>query len=398
MQSNSYAPLLGMTTREEQNYLVQYTHKQYTGQGAIVDLGCWLGATTISLAAGLERNPTATDRRVHAFDTFQWHNWMDDYAGEFAGKLDQGNSFLEEFQRRTASHTNRIVIHQGDLTRMKWETGSIEFLLVDAMKSWPLAVAINQTFLSRMIPGSGLIMHQDFKFWGCPWIHLVMYRLKDYFDLEIDLVSSPGTVFRLVSPISADRVEDDLTIADFSLSEIDAAYEHWSSCLHGPYVIFLDFARVYALCEFGAVDTALTYLKKNVLNGCYLTPKFLKTVGRYFSEADVDALSIPWENNVDEVIAQQRPLWLWGAGSAGRSILAEKDALRLHAKGILDCDPAKQGEVIAGLQVQNPECLSHGVDQKPYIVITTQFFNEVIQQLDDWGYSAMTDFCVAVSF
>jgi hypothetical protein len=44
-------------------------------KGEIIDLGCWLGSTTISLASGLrELNDPG---KVYAFDWFIWEPWMD---------------------------------------------------------------------------------------------------------------------------------------------------------------------------------------------------------------------------------------------------------------------------------------------------------------------------------
>jgi hypothetical protein len=46
----------GMTLQQEQQWLRTYAARSYRGNGAIVDLRCFLGATTIALAEGLELN------------------------------------------------------------------------------------------------------------------------------------------------------------------------------------------------------------------------------------------------------------------------------------------------------------------------------------------------------
>ena len=45
--------ILGMTSMEEQLFLEDYAQNEYSGKGEIVELGCWLGSSTISLARGL---------------------------------------------------------------------------------------------------------------------------------------------------------------------------------------------------------------------------------------------------------------------------------------------------------------------------------------------------------
>src|ERR1700684_1253803 len=52
-------PIFGMIAQSEIEYLRSYARADYSGSGEIVDLGCWLGATTISLSQGLEKNPAA---------------------------------------------------------------------------------------------------------------------------------------------------------------------------------------------------------------------------------------------------------------------------------------------------------------------------------------------------
>ncbi len=388
-------PLLGMTTKEEQDYLSHYAREQFSGRGAIVDLGCWLGSTTISLAAGLERNPNASMHTVHAFDTFRWHSWMEPYAGELSGKLHSGDSFLYEFQKRTSPHSAHITVHTGDLTRLPWDKGPIEFLLIDAMKDWKLTSAINKNFLTAVIPEKGLVMHQDFKFWGCPWIHLVMYRLRRNFVLERDLESSPGTVFKLVSPLTGNQVENELSAMDFSVSEIEAAYEYWSGCLRGSQIFLLDCARALALCGAGAKKKAMDKLHQLVKEGVHLPKLFLNAMARHVSQADLKALSTPWRELVYGALATQRPVWFWGAGSAGRSILRQNGTLRKKAKGMVDRDPAKHGKLVEGLLVAGIEWLAGAADPRPFVVVTTQFSTEVAQQLCTWGYLPHKDFCIA---
>lgn len=388
-------PLLGMTTKEEQDYLAYYAREHFSGQGAVVDLGCWLGSTTISLATGLERNPNAASHTVHAFDTFRWQSWMEPYAGEFAEKLHPDDSFLEEFQRRTALYSAHITIHEGDLTCLPWDKGPIEFLLVDAMKNWALASAINKNFLPAVIPGRGLVMHQDFKFWGCPWIHLTMYRLRESFILERDLESSPGTMFRLVSPIESHHVKNGLTALDYTMSEIQAAYEHWRSCLRGSQVFLLDCAQALAFCLADANDEALKILRRLIKNGVYLPKPFLVEMGRHISPTELQGLSNPWKDMLSGSIAACRPIWVWGAGSAGRSILRKNGTLRKQAKGVVDRDPTKHGQLVEGLLVSGIESLTGATELRPFVVVATQFANEVVHQLSAWGYLPFKDYCIA---
>src|SRR5262249_37972012 len=92
-----------MTNYNEQEYLRQYASKTYSGAGDIVDLGCWLGATTIALAQGLAENRKGSSltTKIHAYDLFVWQTWMDRYADQCTNRYHRGESFLGEFEQRT---------------------------------------------------------------------------------------------------------------------------------------------------------------------------------------------------------------------------------------------------------------------------------------------------------
>ena len=59
---------VGMASQGEQHWLRGYAARRYRGTGAIVDLGCFFGATTIALAQGLVLNTKAKQKRIHAYD------------------------------------------------------------------------------------------------------------------------------------------------------------------------------------------------------------------------------------------------------------------------------------------------------------------------------------------
>jgi hypothetical protein len=61
---------LGMTSRQEQQWLRTYAARNYCGHGAIVGLG-FVGATTIALAEGLTlTRTTAKQKQIHVYDLF----------------------------------------------------------------------------------------------------------------------------------------------------------------------------------------------------------------------------------------------------------------------------------------------------------------------------------------
>ena len=219
----------GMISPDERAYFYGYARRLFTGRGDIVDLGCWLGATTISLAGGLAANqrPRAVPRTIHAYDRFIWEEWMDrvQLLGDppLTRTYRPQESFLDEFHKRIAPWKQRVTVHAEDLVRLGWHGGPIEFLLVDAMKSWELTNSIIRGFFPWLIPGQSVIVHQDFVFWGEPWVHLINYRLRDYFEPLYHIPHSGSMAFGLRKPIPAELLTAAYSFASFSPDDIDAA-------------------------------------------------------------------------------------------------------------------------------------------------------------------------------
>ncbi len=60
----------GMSSVAEGRYLYWLTSRGYTGCGAVVEIGPWLGRSTVHLAAGLR--DSGHHDVLHTFDRFVW--------------------------------------------------------------------------------------------------------------------------------------------------------------------------------------------------------------------------------------------------------------------------------------------------------------------------------------
>jgi hypothetical protein len=221
-----------MTSDSEQDFCRRYARETYTGAGEIVDLGCWLGATTVSFAKGLRRNSRLASEkkrhRIHSYDLFRWHPTMDrEVRGTpLEGKYREGDSFLPEFEQRTANWREYFSLNAGNLKATTWTGGPIELLFVDAMK-WPdTAAFIVKSFYPHLIPGVSLVAHQDFGDFFTGWIHLIQYRLRDYFELFQEVKKSSTVIFKLKSEIPSSLLEQDCFLDHADLGEITAAFDY----------------------------------------------------------------------------------------------------------------------------------------------------------------------------
>ncbi len=222
--------LVGMTSKTEQDYFAVYGEKNYAGKGEIVDLGCWLGSTTIPLVKGLLKNPafTASGRKVYAYDLFIWFDWMNGSAAgtNLAGKYQAGDNFVEEFKRRTNEFAQHIEIREGDLKEIGWTGENIEFLLVDAMKNWDLANAIVKDFYPSLVPRESVILHQDYAHFFTPWIHLLQWTFRENFDFIGEVPKSQSVIFRYKNKIADALLKRNYSFASFSDADVDAAFDY----------------------------------------------------------------------------------------------------------------------------------------------------------------------------
>jgi len=267
-----FADLLGMTTPMERAWLWRYGRRQFTGKGAVVDLGCWLGSTTIPLVDGLRGN--ANFRRlglpVHVYDSFVWESWMDRVVvgTELAGRFQPGDSFQCEFALRAKAYASELEVHAGDLAAIGWCGGAIEFLLVDAMKSWELARATLRLFYPHLIPGTSVVFHQDFCHYYTYWIHLLQFRLRKWFAFQEDVPSSSSTAFRNTGRIPSELLNREWAKADFSSAEVEEAFAYSLEFVRVENREAVQAAKIMCLADLGFIDLARTELDGARAMGC----------------------------------------------------------------------------------------------------------------------------------
>jgi hypothetical protein len=223
---------LGLTTPAEREYYFHIASNCVQGRGAVIDLGSWLGSTTVSLARGLAANPSASARStmVDTYDLFTWPSEYDPFAPR-GFRFSDGESFLPLFRANVRPWLKQIRIHEGDLTKATW-AGPVELIINDAAKSWALSGNIWRQFVAQLVEG-GFLIEQDFKHYYCPWLHLVHYRFRRHFTLDRDVSGGATTAFRLTETIARNDLHSAFEPTGYSADECKEAFE-WSSRLVDP--------------------------------------------------------------------------------------------------------------------------------------------------------------------
>lgn len=251
-----------MVSPAEMDFFRQSAARYVGKEGAIVDLGCWLGSTSIALAQGiLSRDPQANNRTemVLGFDRFVWEEWMPAHISY--GHYHPGESFLPEARRLAHDWGgDGIELIEADLALYEWKDGPIKILLVDAMKNESIASQITTSFFPSLMPG-GLLIHQDFKHYYTSWIHVIQHRLSAYFRLDASVPGSATVAFEVIAPIPREAVGQATDLVTISDDEVDASFRHSLDLIGPDDCVNIAAAHVMQYVHLGRKDRALEILE-----------------------------------------------------------------------------------------------------------------------------------------
>lgn len=256
----------GMTSNNELCFLETYAREVFSGSGSIVDLGCWYGATTLSLARGLAARPGAAPANViNALDLFEWESWMDPIAKvvSLPRQYAAGQSFYEDVRDLLRPYAGMVTLRKQDLLSYQPPTTPIEFLFVDAMKSWDLAQAIVERFFPQLIPHHSYVVQQDFAYFH-PLVatnHLIMWHLRDHFRCVYHVPDSCSVVFRCMRPCDAAGLPR-FTPQMFTPSMVEAAYEYSLRQVQPNMRVMLETAKLCFLVQEGHAVEAVKQRKR----------------------------------------------------------------------------------------------------------------------------------------
>jgi len=261
---------IGMTTRYELCFVESYARDIFSRVGRIVDLGCWFGATTAALARGLrDSQVTPSKQVVEAYDLFRWEPWMDRHrhrVEDLDASFEEGKSFLPEVRQLLDRYADLVRLDERDLLDAEDPSPEpIEFLFVDAQKSWALGQSIAKAYFPSLIPGTSWVVQQDFV-WYDPTIlsvHMLMWHLRDHFEFVHQVPRSCSAVFRCTSRV--DPAVDPPPPDFFTPEMIDEAYDwcfQWAEAERLPY---LQGAKLLFLLQRGFHNEAI--LQADALGG-----------------------------------------------------------------------------------------------------------------------------------
>ncbi|HEU0143244.1 MAG TPA: class I SAM-dependent methyltransferase, partial [Nitrososphaera sp.] len=173
-----------MLTHEEKRMLYYLALNYYSAQGAILDMGSFLGGSTICFAAALQQR-ALDETLIHSYDLFRLGQFeLENY---FKHSPPKDLKTREIFDTNLKNYHSLLQVHEGDILSFSWEKGPIELLFIDIAKNYKVFDHILLSYLPSLIPSVSLVIMQDYLWGGSgAWHHVVMEKLSGYFEYIFD--------------------------------------------------------------------------------------------------------------------------------------------------------------------------------------------------------------------
>ncbi len=162
--ASKYESIPRMNTDDCLNTLTRIGEK-WTGQGVAMELGCWLGASSVALLKGL--NKAGYDKPFYAFDRWKANAQQVREGWEFVTSI--GQNLLPQYRKNIHPYINKLAHHKGKLPEIL-ETADlsdvrIEMLVLDAPKTEPVYTACIRALHKHWIPGVTILCLLDYNFY-----------------------------------------------------------------------------------------------------------------------------------------------------------------------------------------------------------------------------------------
>ncbi len=184
----SLPDLPGMTSDSECRYLYWLCNSRLAGNGDVVEVGSWLGRSSIHIAAGLAASDRTTP--LHCFDGFAW---APNDSGKFALPLRPGDDFQKYFLENLSAFSDRVTAHKTKIAAIQWGGSPIELLFLDAPKKLPEITRCLQVFGPSLQPGEATIAIQDYLYFPAYALAACFYKLGNRLSLR-EVVLDGSTV------------------------------------------------------------------------------------------------------------------------------------------------------------------------------------------------------------
>lgn len=249
-----------MTTDAEREFYYRIV-RENIGNGAIVEFGAWLGASTAYIAAAIR--DSGADTKAHVYDKFLSKPGHERKVRAFyekhGGEVPDGPS-LKQFKANLGPLLDHVKIHHGQIEYMKWGGKPIAVLITDAPKRVPQISPVLTTLRTALQPGA-IMAWQDFCHFPSYEIPACLYRLREHLEFVEAVVPGTTLAFRVKSQWTPAEVSlANLALKLWTPKEIATAWEYWLDFVPAEKAELFKCGRAMFLCDIGHPKEAVAAL------------------------------------------------------------------------------------------------------------------------------------------
>jgi len=249
-----------MITENEARFLYRLTNRDFTGRGAIAEVGTWMGRSTVHLAAGL-RDAGRSDR-IRCFDHYRWAggaNWQ----ARLGASRERGSDFMPDFERYTHPLRNHIDSRRCKIADLAFDFGPVEILVVDAPKRLKDISALLQKFGPHAIPGVTVMAWQDFMHTASSEIPACLSHLMDKLEPIAPVETGSMVALRVVKAWQPEDVTvERLDFHDWSVRRAEAEWAAWRPFVPAHLRPSFHSGLAMILHDMDKIDAAIAVLDK----------------------------------------------------------------------------------------------------------------------------------------
>lgn len=255
-------PIPAMTTDAERE--CYYRLAKDAGQGAIIELGAWMGASTAYIAAGV-RDSGAT-RKVQVHDHFiskagHVRKVKEFYDARGIDKTPVGPC-IETFKDNLGDLIAYVEPRQGKIEDISWGDERIALLITDAPKRVPAISPVLTALRKGLQPGS-VMAWQDFCHFPSYEIPACLYRLRHRLEFVEAIVPGTTLVFRITERWPPEEVSlEALALSKWTPDEIAKAWRYWGQVVAPEKQALFACGVALFLCDIGESMKAIETLTR----------------------------------------------------------------------------------------------------------------------------------------
>jgi hypothetical protein len=180
--------IVSMIKPDERRLLFYLAKDYFSGQGAIVDAGAFLGGSARCFGLGLQQNQrvAAADKLgvIHSFDVFIMRPWWGPEWFTPDPRPEPDDDIFPFFERNLGPLLKHVTVHKGEMADQTWDGGPIEILFLDICKTVKSNDNCSIQFFPNLIPGSSIFIEQDY-LEPSPyiWIYATIELLRSHFKM-----------------------------------------------------------------------------------------------------------------------------------------------------------------------------------------------------------------------